>query len=182
MIEKYPDILWAEFKRNQDAKSFKVLFNHFFTPLCRYSILFLKDSQDAEEVVLDLFIYLWRHQSEIDIKTSIDSYMYRSVRNRSLNVIRTKHPSISLEEAEYLTIPENLHGVDISDISEILELAVDSLPPRCREVFCKSRKENMSNAEIAQDMGISNKTVEAQMTRALKQLRIIFKKFYLLSL
>lgn len=176
------EIYWQRFASDGDMGCFRSLFETYHVRLCRYAEYFLKDSMDAEEVVLDLFLYLWRNREWLSIDISIDAYLLRSVRNRSLNILRSRHHDLSVEEILQASVPPDLSSIDTDDILRIVEDAVSSLPPKCREVFSKSRKEEMSNQEIAVDMGLSVKTVEAQMTKALKRLRLELKKSYLFML
>lgn len=176
------EIYWQRFASDGDMGCFRSLFETYHVRLCRYAEYFLKDSMDAEEVVLDLFLYLWRNREWLSIDISIEAYLLRSVRNRSLNILRSRHHDLSVEEILQASVPPDLSSIDTDDILRIVEDAVSSLPPKCREVFSKSRKEEMSNQEIAVDMGLSVKTVEAQMTKALKRLRLELKKSYLFML
>ena len=177
------DALWSSFRAEGGASDFRKLFNSCYAPLCRYAYLILKDRMDSEEIVLDLFLYMWKNKEKIDIGVSAEAYLFRSVRNRCLNFIRTKHPdSVPIDDRDMFHVPPSLSDVDMEDIRAIVQSAVVSLPPKCREVFRKSRQEGLSNAEIAFDMGISIKAVEAHITKALKFLRVQIKDFYLFLL
>lgn len=177
-----PELLWQKFIYGEHRNhSFKELFDFYYAPLCRYANFYLKDKMDSEEVVLDFFLHLWKNKEWINIESSVDSYFYRSIRNRALNILRNRHKTESIEHI--LDIPDDIvNDIELDDIYEIIQRAVSSLPPRCKDVFLKSRNENLSNAEISHDMGISVKTVENQITKALKIIRISLKKNYILFL
>lgn len=128
----------------------------------------------AEEIVQDVMLELWKRRESIDRDSSPQAYLFQSTRNRSLNHLRhervEKHaePMIGREEAQDSTA----HSLMVEDeIHVAMKRAVEKLPTRCREVFDLSRTHNLKYAEIAEVLGISVKTVEAQMGKALRILR-----------
>ena len=155
-----------------DEPAFEKLFREYFTSLMAFSRRILGDEDDAKEVVHQVFIKLWERRSEIDLSTSLKSYLFTSVNNRSLNVIRDRR-KFSSEE-----VPERVGEWDVSAQLESMELeeqihkVIDSLPERCRVIFCMSRIEKMTYQEIADSLSLSIKTVETQIGRALT----IFRK------
>lgn len=154
-----------------DRSSFENLFREYFTPLMTFARKILGDEEDAREVVHQVFINLWEKREEIDSGRSLRSYLFTSVHNRSLNVIRERRKFTGGE------VPEVAGKWDVSSQIESMELeekvgeALAALPGRCREVFELSRFDGLKYSEIAERMGISVKTVENQMTKALKHLR-----------
>jgi len=154
-----------------DHQVLEELFKTYFTPLMAFSRKILGDEDDAREVVQQVFIRLWEKRGDIDLSTSLKSYLFTAVNNRSLNVIRDRK-KFSSEE-----VPEGPGDWDVSEELESVELeekirgAISSLPERCRLIFELSRFEGLKYAEIALKLDISVKTVENQMTKALKILR-----------
>lgn len=154
-----------------DEHSFEKLFREYFSPLMAFARKILGDEDDAREVVQQVFINLWERRSEIDLSTSLKSYMFSAVNNRSLNEIRDRK-KFSSEE-----VPERAENWDISAELESMELeerirgAIAGLPERCRVIFELNRFEGLSYGDIAKQLDISVKTVENQMSKALKILR-----------
>jgi len=166
--------------RQGDKKSFEVLFKTYYASLCHFSRSFIKDQDDCEEVVQDFFLKLWEKREELDINTSVKSYLFSAIRNRCLNYI--KHSKIKLEyQLEVLKNPES--DIDTSnyfmeiDLVEKIDKSIAALPDRRREIFILSREQGLKYREIADQLGISIKTVETQMGQALKDLREKLKEY-----
>ena len=144
--------------------AFRELFDRYYAPLCRFAACWFHDRTSAEEIVLDTFTHIW---------TSVRAYLFRAVRNRALNRLRDERTDgipIGKGPEPLFTNPEALQ-LEADEMLLLIAEAVSQLPDRCREVFRKSREEGLSNAAIANQMRISVKTVEAQITKALRRIR-----------
>ncbi len=146
---------------------------------------FLNDNDSAEEVVQQVFVNLWDKRDLMDAEKSIKTYLFTSVKNRSLNYIRDnkKYRSYYLDVEAEMEIP--IEGKDIiseRELNEKISQALDKLPEKCREVFMLCRFEDMKYKEVADKLGISQKTVEAQMSKALKILREELKDLFVILL
>ena len=154
-----------------DQRVFEELFRTYFMPLMAFSRKILGNEDDAREVVHQVFINLWERREELDLSNPLKSYLFTSVNNRSLNVIRDRKKFSSAE------VPDVAGEWDVSAQIESMELegkireAIDSLPEKCREIFEMNRFQGLKYSEIATHLGISVKTVENQMTKALRILR-----------
>ena len=157
-----------------DYHAFQLLFRKMYHPLCVFSMKYVVTREVAEEVVSDVFYSIWKNKKKISV-SSHRSYLYTSVRNRALDHLRTlkKARHCSIDEAvelpsESYTIHQALEN---REAEKQLNDAIRSLPKQCKIIFELSREQGMKYREIAQHLSISIKTVEAQMSRALKHLR-----------
>lgn len=160
--------------RRGDTHAFRKLFDRWYTPLCRHAVTFVGDQQVAEDIVQELFINLWTNRESIDITGSVQSYLYRSIRNRCLNYLRD-HKAAQNYERDYdrqvIEDPENDDDEVMRQLHGFALEAIRRLPERCRVIFNYSRHTGLTNREIAQKLKISEKTVENQITIALRKLR-----------
>lgn len=155
--------------------------------MCHYAHQFLKDHEMAEETVQDMFVRIWEKRSTLNIETSVQHYFFRSIRNQCLNQIqhqkiRKQYASMVLESS-YQEIDPEQHYIEV-DLIKRIEKSIDSLPAKRQEIFRLSREQGLKYKEIAEELNISIKTVEAQMGLALKHLRDDLKEFsnHLISL
>jgi RNA polymerase sigma-70 factor (ECF subfamily) len=158
-----------------DRSTFEKLFKTLFKSLTHFARKYVPDNDTAKEIVHDVFLNLWEKRENIDTSTSLKSYLFTSVYNRSMNYIRDQRKFYrdseisNIIEKEEHTVPRD-HIEEQELESRILE-SIDSLPARCREIFILNRFEGNHYAEIAEKMNISVKTVETQMSKALRILR-----------
>lgn len=163
--------IWKNIQQ-KDLQAFEHYYNEhfkrFFLMACRY----IKDSAQATEIVNDVFLKLWNDGEFINIDSSLKSYIYRAIINRSLNVLqKKKHDNILLEDID--VIPDDtyeLRQIEENELKIQLYAAIDQLPTQCKKVFEMSRFEELKQKEIADKLGISIKTVKNHITIALKQI------------
>lgn len=160
--------------RRGDEGAFESLFRTWYPELVGVAERMLGDRSAGEEVVQDVLLQLWQKRDSLSIRTSIRAYLYRSVRNRSLNelrherVARMKEPHLAADGTAQPAAPAR---VIEAEMLAALHRAMAELPPRCREVFELSRVHGLQYREIADTLEISVKTVEAQMGKALRIMR-----------
>ena len=136
-------------------------------PLGMYALRIVGSAEDAEDLVEDAFMRVWQ-----DIDRGVDignfkAFMYRTVRNRCISFLRQ-----SVSVADMAEVPEvDAEAVDTSERDAAIWKAIDALPEKCREIFLMSKRDGMSNEEIASALDISIKTVKNQMTKAFSRLR-----------
>lgn len=154
--------------------AFDFFFKYYYPGLCVFAQRKTHiPIEDAKNIVQDVFVKLWNDREKLDIKYSVRSYLFTSVKNKCLDFIKKSHYSDSTEK-----IPENFDVGDepyeiyvLSELQQLFNESLQKLPDRCRAVFELSRSDRKKNAEIARMLGISEKTVENQMTKALRILR-----------
>jgi RNA polymerase sigma-70 factor, ECF subfamily len=159
--------------REGDERIFKIIFDHYYRPLTVFTLKYLPDVEEAKEIVQDFFVRFWSRHAELDIRFSLKMYLYQSVKNAALNYIE-KNKVAQRRLGQYsppLASTDNaLEHMMVAEQEEMLMRAIDNLPDKCREIFLLSRTQHLSNQAIAQHLNISPKTVEAQISIALKRL------------
>jgi RNA polymerase sigma-70 factor (family 1) len=161
--------------RHGDETAFERTFRKYYDRLCNYANSLLKEEDEAEEVVQTVFLSIWEKRSELEITLSLKSYLYRAVHNHCLN--RFKHAAVRESHRDYTQhfLPQSYESVTevihANELEERIEAAVSSLPEQCQLAFRMSRFEELKYQEIADQLGISIKTVENQIGKALKILR-----------
>ncbi len=160
--------------RTGDPSTFQKVFNEYYPVLTVFAQKFLHDPDMSKEIVQDMFVQLYEKRQSLTIETSLKSYLYQSVRNGCLN--RIKQDKTHQKHQEEI-IKSSQDGADFSDHIEKTELEqqiyniISSLPPKCRQIFLMSRQEDLSNYEISEKLNLSIRTVETQISNALKILR-----------
>ncbi len=154
---------------------FEKLFNTYYSNLCAYANNFLKDVDASEEVVQEVLFKLWTNKETVAITSSVQSYLFRAVRNSSLNVL--KHLNIRENYKVYNEQALNVEEISsedqmiTSELEQKIREAINQLPIERKKVFIMSRYESLKYKEIADKLSISVSTVENQMVKALKFLR-----------
>lgn len=165
------EMLLLDLIRQGDELAFKGLFDSYFIPICRFMHLYLHDRNEVEDIALELFTALWENREKLRIQLSFKAYLFQSARNRCLNVLRDRKTYTTIEELEQHPEDNTDNCLELDELQELISEAILSLPGKCRDVFVKSRMDNKTNKEIAHETGLSVKTVEAQITKALKRIK-----------
>jgi RNA polymerase sigma-70 factor, ECF subfamily len=157
-----------------DERAYDTVFRTWYPVLVRVAGALVQDSDAAEEVAQEVMLELWRRRHVLDANISLRAYLLRSIRNRSLNYLRhlrVRRDTVQNVEALYDEPEGSDQPIVAKELAEAVQLALASLPPRCRQVFELSRVDGLKYSEIAETLGISQKTVEAQMGKALRVMR-----------
>lgn len=165
---------------NRDLHSYEKLFRELFKPLCSFSLKYVGDLEEARNLVHEVFITVWEKYDTLPPDTNFRSYFFTAVRNRSLNYLRDNKKYMGLEHIVEKTYSESNTSVEAAELELEIEAAIDSLPEKCRQIFEMNRIEGLKYAEIADKLGLSIKTVEAQMSKALGVLRERLREFLIL--
>lgn len=151
---------------------FEGQFRLHYRPLCGFALGYLKDADQAEDIVQELFVRLWRDREDLAIRSSVKSYLFTAVRNRCLNALAVKKRMRPLdEEAQDGVADEERSEDELTERSARVQAVIEGLPTERRKIFRLSRNEGLKYQEIAERLGLSVKTVENQMGKALKTLR-----------
>jgi RNA polymerase sigma-70 factor (ECF subfamily) len=157
-----------------DREEFERLFRAWYGRLADYAMSLVRSPEAAEDVVQEVFVAVWGRWDRLPEAALLPAYLHRAVRNRALNHLRQQRTRDRWQAAagpEPLVEPEAEAHLEESELAKVLRDALAALPPRGREVFLLSRQQGLTYPQIAETLGISVKTVETLMGRALRALR-----------
>lgn len=169
-----------------DDKAFEQMFKAHYKELHSYANVMLRDEDTAEEIVQSMFLKFWEKRELLNVQTSIKAYLYKCVYNDSLNYL--KHQKVKTKYQDFAAYTMNDHHeaassrVELTELQYKLQEALNELPEHCRTIFQMSRFEELKYREIAEQLDLSIKTVENQMGKALKILRLKLADFITLIL
>ncbi|MFC2137379.1 RNA polymerase sigma-70 factor [Bacteroidota bacterium] len=178
MDEKIPHTDLKNKLKSGDYKYFKLIFETYYNPLCRYANYFINDQHTSKDLVEDVFCYLWENRKNLKIEKSISSYLYSSVHNKCLNYLRDIK-TIPVDEILFISQDDNnpLTSMIWNEVGEKIDAAINELPKQCKQIFELSRYENLKYKEISSKLGITINTVKTQLKRAVKKLRVSLKEY-----
>lgn len=161
--------------RDDDEKGLRLIFDTYYRYLVVTAYNVLGDDARGKDLVQDVLFDLWKKRNDLTLLGSLKAYLRRAVVNRCIDDLRSKKRLGQTEEitdfnqpSEMASAQEELEG---ADLQAVIDRAIEGLPERCRAVFALSRFEGFSHKEISERLGISTKTIENQMTKALKIIR-----------
>ncbi len=174
MIETEEDLIKRLNKK--DSSALRYLFDSQYLKLCQYAYTFLKDMSEAEDVVQNLFVEIWERKGGLEVRQSLQQYLFRAVYYKCLNALEYKQVRRNYAAKEQQTDQVEVYHEEAGENKRMaIQNAVEKLPEKCRQVFVLSRFEELKYAEIADKLGISINTVENHMGKALKLLRAELK-------
>lgn len=172
--------------KNGNLSVFNQLFESVYFQLYFHCRKFISDPEDAKDLMQNVFLHFWEKRADIDIHTSLKSYLLRAIHNECLNYLRSQRTvnvssdgngkdNIILDYADRYATPD----VDYitNEIGNITQTTIDQLPEQCKAVFTLSRMKGLRNQEIAKQLNISVRTVDTQIYRALKILKVKLKDY-----
>jgi len=158
-------------------------FNEWYSILCNYCNFIINNHEAAEDIVQEQFIYLWENWDRLQNFESLKGYLFQSVKNRSINFLKNKarKSTVNLHDNSIVgnvkgNLPSASEMLEKKELENLITKAINNLPDKCRAIFILKRMEEYTNKEIAQKLNISIKTVETQMTIALKRLYAFVKE------
>lgn len=172
--------------RKGDQKSFKKLFDMYYTEMVKSAYIMLKEKDLAKEAAQEAFVAVWNNRSKLDESKSIRAYLKTATTSRALNILKSikHHRGVGEEGLGFKRDKSNdpHKAVEQVEMGKQITAAVNSLPEKCRLVFVMAKYDGYSHKEIAEKMNISTKTVENQIGKALKILREALKDLRIVSI
>lgn len=183
---KLNDVICETPHQPYDDQAFEQLFKTHFKALHAYANVILKDEDDAEEIVQNMFLKFWEKRDLLNVQTSLKAYLYKCVYHDSLNFLKHQHIKTKYQDFAIHTMnaehPPASSKVEMTELENSIGLALNELPEQCRTIFQMSRFEELKYREIADRLGLSVKTIENQMGKALRILRLELADFLSLIL
>jgi len=166
------DILYV--LRNDPDRALRMLYGAYYKYVCAVVYKMIGDSGTAEDIAQEVFVEVWKRRDQLDVTASLKGYLRRTAVNKTLNHIRSK--KMDFEEEEVMQhVPSagasSQAQLEVMDLQEVINKTIEGLPEKCRIIFGMSRFEELSYREISEKLEISIKTVENQMSKALKVMR-----------
>lgn len=163
---------------NSIETRYEDMFKTYFTSLCYFAGKYIKDVDSCKEVVHKVFVNIWENHSTFDFEKSPKSYLFTAVYNRCMNYLRDLKKMDNMDNEVVLNTAEyTIDHLQEAEIEDKIWKTINSLPAKCKEIFILNRFEDKKYAEIAEILGISIKTVEGQMSKALQTLRQNLKDY-----
>ncbi|WP_448702444.1 RNA polymerase sigma-70 factor [Mucilaginibacter sp. AW1-3] len=183
---KLSEVELVELLREDELNAFKEIYKRYWKKLYGSAYKRLKNKELSEEIVQELFTTLWFKRQSIHINHGVSAYLYSSVMHHVIDHFRKESVREKYREA-FKVIHNDLdnsteEAILLKDLTDTIELEINLLPDKCRSVYTLSRKEHKSNKEIALYLGISEKTVENHLTKALKRLQLGLGHYLTLAL
>lgn len=174
------DVLIDRFKAG-DQSAYEMIFRFYYPGLVLFASQYVMYEEDAEEIVQDFFVRVWQKRDQVNQTGTLKPYFFTSVKNSSINFLyKQKHQDKLIQKIVRISENNLLYQPDVfvmSDLQDAIRKAVNSLPPKCREVFILSRINGLKNEDIANKLNLSKRTVETHVSNGLKQLRIELKDY-----
>lgn len=165
--------------KTNPERGFEMLFKRYYKPLCNHAVRFVYSKEIAEDVVSEVFVNFWKKKHYENVSSSYRAYLYQAVRNTIYNHLKSEFgkknnhglyvDNASRENELEFDTPQRILLFD--ELYRKIEQSVDGFPPQCQKVFLLSRFEGKKNREIAEELNIKIKTVEAHMMKALSMLK-----------
>ena len=162
--------------------AYRFLFDQHFADLCNFLLIYLHSKELSEEIALELFTYIWEKRADLIIKATFKSFLFASAKNKAISHYRKENKVMftSLEAGESM-IPDGLSTqqfMENNELRELIDAAICKLPEKSRQIYQLAWEENLSHKEIAEQLGITPKTVENHVGIALRKLRESLRPYY----
>jgi len=170
-----------------NEKAFRSIMDLWYSRLYNFANGYLNHDENTKEVLQDVFLKLWDNRKKLAVNTVLNAYLFTLTRNRCIDIIRRERLMLQFrtdKQEEYYRLTENFDALSdpilddlfAKEIQVEITRAVNGLPEQCRKVFILSRTNGMKNKEICEKLGLSEKTVESHLTKALKTIKLILER------
>lgn len=166
---------------NGEEKAYKFLLNKFHRKLNAYALTLVNDHSMAQDIVQNVFLKTWKTRNRLNPEFPIQSFLYKSIYNEFINSYQQNKAMMLLQQKYVESMHQVIETTDENSIERMLAIInreIQNLPPKCQQVFILSKKEGLTNIEIAEHLDVSIKTVEAQISKAFKILKEKLKDNY----
>jgi RNA polymerase sigma-70 factor (ECF subfamily) len=174
--------------KSEEELAFELLFRRYYVRLCCFANKFIADQIESEEIVQEVFLNIWKKRDRLKLNNEIQPYLFKSIQNLCFNFLSHKKVAnkyYSVIEVVYKNQAEEFNSYEsvlYTELQSRVDQAIGSLPEQCRNIFQMSRQDGLKYGEIAEKLGISIKTVETQMSRALSKLKHELKEFLIVMI
>lgn len=174
MLEKHDKVLISRLM-NSDRIAFKQLFDKYSVRIYYFTIRYLKNKEEAEEVTQDVFVRIWNKRFELKPELSFSSYLFTIAKNATIDTLRKRQKEFMFKEELSPVInscdPDSHKQIEYKELKNIVKISIAALPVKRKQIYLMSRDEGLTYKQIAEKLNISIKTVESHMRLALQQLR-----------
>ncbi|BBE18636.1 RNA polymerase ECF-type sigma factor [Aquipluma nitroreducens] len=165
-----------------NAAAYRFLFDHHFTDLCNFLLIYLHSKELSEEIALEIFTFIWEKRQTLQIKANFKSFLFSSAKNRAISLYRKEQKkmftSIDPGQSVFLDDSSSQQLMENNELREIINTAINKLPEKSKQIYQLAWEENLSHKEIAEQLGITPKTVENHVGIALRKLRESLNPYY----
>lgn len=160
-----------------DSSAFEELYAHYWRIMFSAAYQVLNDEDLCLDVVQEVFLWVWENRAKLTIKQSAKNYLITAVKYKIANHIKkSKLQTAFIEKLEEAEAPSAQELLEIKELHQAYEYFTQTLPPKCKEVFILSRNDDLTNKQVAKHLGISEKTVENQLTIAYRKIRVLLTR------
>lgn len=165
-----------------DMVAYRYLFDRHFPDLCNFLLIYLHSKELSEEIALEIFTFVWEKRKTLQIKATFKSFLFASAKNKAISLYRKEQrklfTSVDLGQSISQEDSSSPHSMENIELREIINTAIDNLPEKSKQIYQLAWEENLSHKEIAEQLGITPKTVENHVGIALRKLRESLNPYY----
>ena len=165
-----------------NVAAYRFLFDHHFSDLCNFLMIYLHSRELSEEIALEIFTYIWEKRRTLQIRTTFKSFLFSSAKNKAISLYRKEQKkmfaSIDLGLSVFQDDSSSQQLLENNELREIINTAINKLPEKSKQIYQLAWEENLSHKEIAEQLGITPKTVENHVGIALRKLRESLNPYY----